>query len=200
MAGTLFLALAAGCIPLSLQPIYTPDVLCWEPRLLGSWGEGSGDGTVWTFSVENELEKAYRLTAVDGDEKASYIAHLIQLGDTWFLDLFVEKYPGLSENPDLLGMQLVPVHSFFKLNFGQNELRFHMLNPEWLQDKIEEKRLTIPYQSIEALDDWPVFTASPKRMQRFLRKWAHVEEAWKSDSALSRIESGATASAVAPNA
>ena len=179
--GIVALALSAGCIPLSLNPIYDDDTLVYESRMEGRWLE-EGETNHWTFApgaVAPGEERAYRVRVENDEDVAEYVGRLIRLGEHYFLDLYVEeypRYPGLSE--DLLGMQLVPAHAFFRIAFTDGGFQMFVLDPDWLEDRMDRGRLWAPHAPIEAWDGYPVFTGSTKRMQRFLRKWAGHDEAW----------------------
>ncbi len=176
------LVMLAGCIPLSLNPIYTDDVLVNDPRLEGVWGEDASES--WTIAPAED--RAYTFTVRDDEEISEYTGRLIRLKDDYFLDLEVKSIPGYPD--DLLTMQLVPAHTFFKVVFTDTGVRLDMLNMDWLTERCDRGRMRAPYARVEAFDNAPVFTGSPKRMQRFLRRWAHVEEAWSPGDEIKRLE------------
>lgn len=186
--GFVALALCAGCIPLSLNPIYDDSVLVYESRLEGQWIQDDSSNR-WTFAPGTFGPGEDRTYSVrveeDGEEVAEYSGHLIQLGKHYFLDLYVVKYPkyeGLED--DLLGMQLVPAHAFFKVEFTDKGTNLFVLDPDWLEQRMDRGRLWAPHIPVEGFDGYPVFTGSTKRMQRFLRKWAGHDEAWGDEMAL----------------
>ncbi|MCC6491275.1 MAG: hypothetical protein IT364_27545, partial [Candidatus Hydrogenedentes bacterium] len=138
-----------------------------EPALEGVWGDAPEQ---WTFEKAGENE--YRLkVSEDKERQAEFSAHLVQLKKHRFLDL------ELSGGPDLLEweqMHLVPAHSFWAVDVTGDTLRLRNFDPEWLEDRIEDKRLWVPYTQTE---DFLVLTAETKRLQRFMLRWVDDEEA-----------------------
>ncbi|MBI2434682.1 MAG: hypothetical protein HYV26_17640 [Candidatus Hydrogenedentes bacterium] len=178
------LAILGGCIPLSLQPIYTDDVLVCEPRLEGEW-KAEEDALTWRFARGEG--KSYTVSVKEDETEMEYAGHLVKLGEHYFLDLLVQRAEGLPEGDRLLELQLVPVHLFLRLAFSDAGIQLFVLDFDWLEDRIEQHRLWAPHTQLKALDDYPLFTASPKRMQRFLKRWANHEEAWEDGGLLVRV-------------
>ncbi|GMV90273.1 MAG: hypothetical protein AMXMBFR82_00510 [Candidatus Hydrogenedentota bacterium] len=161
------LLLSASCIPLSLHPLYTDEDLVYDPGLEGAWGE---EGEQWIF--EKADEKEYKLTIKDNDESFIFSAHLVQLKEYRFLDMQASEVAGLS---DFFGGFLVPAHGIFQIEREGDTFRLRTMDYEWLEDRLEKGRLWVAH---EELDDWFVFTADTKRMQRFFLKWVDHEDAY----------------------
>lgn len=180
----LLLALT-GCIPMSLNPIHTADVLVDDDRLVGVWG--GSEENAWT--IVHDGHGRYRMTARENDATYEYEAHLIRLEDTLFLDLKIQSGPNYPD--DIYQLQLVPAHTFFKVVLTENSLRLDSLNIDWLVERADRGRLYATHVRIDEFDNLPVFTCSPKRMQRFLRRWAHDEEAWSVGDEAPKLRSAA---------
>src|SRR5436190_15671489 len=79
-----------GCIPTSINPLYTGQDLVFDPALIGVWsGEGDSKET-WTFEKAGDTE--YKFICTDDEGKTGrFEAHLLKLGHTQFLDLFPDE-------------------------------------------------------------------------------------------------------------
>jgi len=180
MLSSAVLVIAAGCIPLSLHPLYTDEDLTYDTGLEGVWGD---EHDRWTF--EKAGENVYKLTVENGDEgPALFSAHLVQLKKYCFLDLQVSEVAGLS---DFESMMLIPVHGIWQYERDGDTFRLRTLDYEWLGDRREKGRLWVSHDELE---DWFVFTAEPKRMQRFFLKWIDNEDAYGDWEEISRMSSG----------
>lgn len=163
-----------SCIPLSIAPIYSADVLLYDQELEGVWEEG---GETWTFTRAEG--KSYRLQISNGEETLEYLVHLVKLREVLFLDLLVTAAEGLPESAELLGLQLIPAHTFLKLEKTKDGMNLYFMDSEWIEERLENHRLRIPHVKVESMDGWPVFTASTARMQQFLKRWANTKAAWR---------------------
>ncbi len=161
------MVLFAGCIPLSIHPLYTDEDLVYDTGLEGAWGE---EEEQWIF--EKADEKEYKLTIKDGEEIFVFSAHLVQLKDYRFLDMQASEVAGLS---DFFAGFLIPAHGVFQIEREGDTLRLRTMDYEWLEERRENGRLWVAH---EELDDWFVFTADTKRMQRFFLKWIDNEDAY----------------------
>lgn len=171
------LCMCLGCVPLSMGPIYTEDVLVFEAGLIGSWQELDREpGQQWR--ILRGAGKSYEIQVTDqeGVVEVSYAGHLVQLRGVYFMDFLVTGGSAYPEDP--IALQLLPVHLFMKLALVDGNLRLYSLDVDWLMARADQGRLFVPHHRVEALDDWPVFSASPRRMQQFLKRWAHKEAAW----------------------
>src|SRR5205809_2041484 len=68
-----------GCIPTSINPLYTGQDLVFDPALIGVWtGEGDSKET-WTFEKAGVTEYKFVYTEEDG-KTGRFEAHLLKLG------------------------------------------------------------------------------------------------------------------------
>src|SRR6266436_7895790 len=83
---TLGLVLAlGGCVP-SLHPLYTDNDVVFDAALLGQWVSTERDSKE-TLTFTKGDKNAYKLVQIDDSSKGVYIAHLIKLDGTLFLDV-----------------------------------------------------------------------------------------------------------------
>ena len=167
------LCLAAGCIPISLNPIYTDDDLVFDEGLLGAWSEGA-DSESWTF--ERDGDKAYTLTIRQTGEERPVVlsAHLVQIKKHRLLDLTLTDESELPELEEWEAFHLLPVHSFWYMKREGDAFSLRTFDYDWLEERMDKGRLWVSHEEIA---DRLVFTAKTARMQRFLAKWGNDEDA-----------------------
>jgi hypothetical protein len=166
--------LVSGCWTLSVDPLYSEDTLVFQPELLGIWGDpdDSSSGT-WTF-LPVEGQKAYRLV-IEEPEKPDglFEAHLVQLGDHLFMDLYPEE-PG-SGNEFYVG-HVIPAHSIWKMSIQGYVVTLDILDSQWLKQQIDSGKSQLQHLR---RDDVIVLTASTAELQTFVQE--HAEEAFTDD-------------------
>lgn len=164
--------LLAGCVVSSLNPIYTPDSLALEPRVLGTWLEEDG-----TWSFEKKEANSYRSTWSSGDESAHFETHFCRIGDHLFMDLYPEKpHPG----EDLF---MIPTHTFARVSVEGETMRVSFLDQQWLEEKLETGEVSVPHAIVEGR---PILTGSTSEVRSFLLAYASNEEAFGAAMQLSR--------------
>ncbi|MFH1614705.1 MAG: hypothetical protein ABIG61_06450 [Planctomycetota bacterium] len=191
----LLAALLGGCV-LSIHPLYTANVLVFEEKLLGVW---IGDDSRWEFKIgkdENPYaafgggkrqdgKRFYSLT-IDQDEKQTkrgeFVAHLVKLDDTLFLDLFPAE-PNLAS--DFYKFHLLPVHSFIKVEQIDPTLKMRMSDSSKFEKMLAKDPNIIDF---EAASERIVLTAEPNELQEFLRKHANNENFFGDPFELKRFE------------
>jgi len=164
----------AGCIP-SLHPLYTSKDVIFDQSLLGAWTGEKKSG--WTFS--NEGGK-YQAIYTDNDGKTGeFVAHLLKLNGTMFLDLFPAD-PGLAQNGFYM-MHLVPAHSFLLVSRIDPVLELTPLSPNWLKNYLKEHPDAIAHEVITDEKDAHtaiVLTASTEQLQKFVLANLHTTGAF----------------------
>ena len=159
------LVLVAACVP-SLHPFYTAADLVRDPALSGTWWGDDEDS--FTFEEDGE---AYSMVHEIKGVKKEFEAHLFRLGDVLWLDL----YPVTSNDPDLHDTHLIPVHTVSRVWLEEGALRLGMLSPDWLEEKLDAKTLSIAH---ERVGNAVVLTAPTAKLQKFLRVHADDAEAF----------------------
>ena len=178
----LFGFLAAGCLPVSLEPLYTESDLILDKSLVGNWTSDQGKES-WTFE-ETEEEKVYLLRHIDNEKRgAAFAARLVVLGKHRFLDLYPAEID--AELNWLAGCQLIPGHVFFRLSISGDGMQLIPMSLEWLNEHIEKDPEAIRHKRIEEDgDDRILFTASTAELQKFVLKHADDTAAFDPESAL----------------
>ena len=115
--------LSSACLVVSLQPVYEPDTIAFDPALLGTWIASDDDMTV---SFERAEWHSYHVTIEERDDRTRLSARLTRVGEQLYLD--VSPLDGADVAPLLL-----PVHGLYRLELDGDELSLADLNYEQLR-------------------------------------------------------------------
>ena len=160
----------AGCVP-SLQPLYTPEDLVFDPALVGTW-TGPGGSDSWSFQKSDE--NAYRLTIAGTEEPDRFDVRLVRLGDRLFLDIYPVE--SLDMGGSFYRGHLILTHSFARISLDQDTLQVASLDHTWLWGMISDKKLKISHELVNVNE--VVLTAPTKDLQAFVKKYAGNKEAF----------------------
>lgn len=161
----LIAGIVAGCVP-SWHPLYTDQDIIFDSQLIGTWTKDNGD-EVWKF--EKDGENKYKLTHSDNEGKSTFEAHLVQLKDRRFLDLYIRD----AEESKLSGVAkatLVPAHLFLRVDQIASSLKMAAVNPDWVANEANLKGVAHLKEK-----DRIMFTAETKDLQAFVLKHAEGE-------------------------
>jgi hypothetical protein len=154
------LALAAGCVP-SLQPLYTPDTITFDPALLGTWGE-TNKTERWEFTKAGEDH--YTLKHTDKEKRsAEFAAYLVKVKDQRFLDIYPEDSE--AKLNDLFAMHMVPAHTFLWIPKLGATLEMTLMKPDAIKQLLADKPAALKHEKVK---DGILLTAAPKELQAFL--------------------------------
>jgi hypothetical protein len=167
--------LAAGCIP-SLHPLYTEKELVFDPSIVGVWAEKDADASKDSWEFKKGEGKSYELVVKEEGVAAKFFAHVVKLGEYRFLDTSPAEWTaeGGPEH-ELLSYHLIPGHLFWKMWTKDGVLYLALLDPEWLEEKIDENALGVEYAEVE---DMIVLTAKTKELQEFVLRAVEDPEAF----------------------
>lgn len=162
--------LAAGCIPLSIHPIYTDADLVFEPALVGSFGDGE---EIWEF--EQKDERSYVLTVTEADEESPhYQVRLAKVGDLLLMDFYPE--PSAAKVDEYLGTLLMPLHTFAVAESIEPDLVLKTLDMRVIEKLLAKDPAALKH---EIVDDAMIITASPKELQAFVQEFADNDSVWE---------------------
>lgn len=179
-----------GCGIYSLHPLYDTSTLVFNATLLGTWV--NNDGNTWNFEKaikldDDELQKlglnenTYLLTHTDMEngKQAQLHVHIVRLEDALFLDIYpADNYDEQIGN-GLLASNLLPVHTFAKIEINKDELIFHAFDPEWVDNLFEHKKIRIAHENVAYFGHTlRVLTASTTELQKFVAKYRNEKEAF----------------------
>jgi hypothetical protein len=104
----------AGCIP-SLNPVYRPENLVFDPAVIGAWKQPNSNET-WQFTKRDN--KSYNLVYSDEQgQQGRFIAHIAEIQGKRFLDLFPDE--SKLEGIGLYKFHLVPIHTIYLIRQTQ---------------------------------------------------------------------------------
>ncbi len=156
--------LLAACVP-SLNPLYTSNELVYDPGMEGTWTEKEGHNT-WV--IRKGEDKAYEIRYTEKGVPAGFEGHLVALGDHFFLDLYPAE-PGIRN--DFYKGHLIRAHTFGRITRNGDQMQVAMLNPDWLEPLITQKKISLEHARIE---DGILLTAPTAALQELIRK--HVAD------------------------
>lgn len=181
LAGVL---LISGCIVASLNPLYDSEKeLVAEPALVGTWSSDEKE----SFTFIEDGKNRYECTITSDSIANNFEVCIVQLGKYRFLDLFPKD---LDEKQNALNLyyrlHMIPVHSFSKIWFKNDQLYVSELNLDWMKKQIELKKINIPYHEVNGVI---VLTGPTKQLQKFVLKYANDTAVFpKSEEGLKRIK------------
>jgi hypothetical protein len=120
------LALAPGCLVLSLNPSYEGETMGWEPGLLGAWLDADDKASM---EIERGEWKSYRIKYVHPVETGVLTGHLTSIGDDRFLDVM----PAVGEDH---GSFLIPAHAVLRVVLDGDRLELTPLSYDWMNDRL----------------------------------------------------------------
>lgn len=184
LAFGLLVVLLNSCV-YSLFPIYTDDTLVYFPDLIGRWKiEGASSDYVefsnlpkekgfFDNSSENEpgdpsKQKSYLVEIMDDGDKEVFVGHIAEIGKDFFLDL----YPREQDFDETLASNMMPVHTFIKLNFRNDQLDLTSFDLEKLNKLFESNLIRLRHENV---DGTILITAQPKEIQKFLDRYSDDE-------------------------
>ena len=148
--------LSSACLVVSLQPVYEPETIAFDPALLGTWIASDDDLSV---SFERAEWHSYHLTVEERDNRTRLTARLTRVGEDLYLD--VSPLDGADVAPLLL-----PVHGLYRLVLDGDALSLADLNYEQLERLARDGAAGVP-MAIDARKN-VVITASTADLRRWL--------------------------------
>ena len=170
----------SGCITYSLHSGYTgPQDFVVEERLAGTWVDASSTQAGFVGPEQVLIvprgERALRVVhwfgkADEGDSLVS-LGHVLRFGSTLIVDL--EPDPKFEANTFVL-----PAHTFWKVEFAGDTLRWGELEPKWAVRAARSVRCAV--DSLDAGEDpTPVLTGHTPAVRRLLARAATDPKAFE---------------------
>jgi len=203
----LLAGLLGGCIPvISLHPLFTEEDLVFEEKLLGTWIDDpnspkstwefkrivDSSKKEWEFDLPKKPEKAYKLILLDNKEgtKGSFFAHVVKLKDRLFLDVFPSRFPCAQLDPKqdwaFNMFFLIPGHSFAIIDSIEPQLKIRWTTQNEMEKLFKEESKAIKHELVE---NRIILTASTKKLQAFVLKYADDKRVFPAKAVLTRKKS-----------
>ncbi|MBO3698221.1 hypothetical protein [Roseivirga sp. E12] len=125
-------------------------------------------------------DESYKMTFVDDDERFVYQAHIVRIGEDYFLDL----YPLPEYSSGGFGENLFPVHTFMKMDVTSEKLNLTLFDLEKLSDLFKSNLVRLRHENV---DGTILITAQPKEIQKFLERYSDDESVFESVDTYSKI-------------
>jgi hypothetical protein len=139
-----FVLAIGGCVP-SLNPVYRPEDLVYDPSALGAWTQEDGKSR-WEFFERDG--KSYRLLYTDQEgNQGRFIAHLAKIEGTLFLDLFPEEVA--TEGNSFYKFHLVPIHTIYRVRQTSPNLVLSAIDYKWLEEELRNDPAPVQTSTFE---------------------------------------------------
>ena len=168
----------AGCYVQSVHPLITEDKLIFDPNLVGTWADAKepGESTV----IEAVGENSYKLTFTDDGVPSEYEGHLVQLGESVYLDMF----PANARRKGC-GDDFVPLHLILWIQRDGDEMNVADVHHEWLSKMIDNKEINIPHFRY---DGRIVLSMETEQLQHAIMGFAGTKEAFGKPTLFHRVK------------
>jgi hypothetical protein len=183
---------SAGCLQQSLTPLFLVDETVFDDRLEGTW---RCQMETWTFerrALRDKPGKPYYHVQIQRDgQRAELYALTGRIGPDLFVDFAVDDVP---VNGAFVGSHLLAVHTFGRVRLEGSELSFDMLDSNWVESAVTERRTSIPYVRVSAppVDDLSggaaaiVLNAPPAELRALVAGAIGIRDAFDEEVSLVR--------------
>ena len=190
----LLAALLGGCVPvMSLHSLYTEENVVFEEKLLGTWvDDPNSPEAIWEFKRVDDPKNAYKLIFSNKKgQKGSFVALLVKLENSLFLDVFPDEFPCDPDDPNKTDWHfnvffLIPAHTFIKIDSIEPQLKMRLTIEDKMEELLEQYPNAVKHTS--SIWDRLVLTASTKELQAFVLKYADDERVFANEIVLNRRE------------
>jgi hypothetical protein len=163
----LLLGPLAGCLVVSLQPLYDEKTVEFDETLPGVWADTDGESTL---TIERGAWNAYDLTYQEGKTVTKLLGHLTRVGGQMVLDATVAS--GI-EKP----MVTVQAHWPFRLDHRGDTFSVRALDYDWFKTHLSSRQLA-PLAPVFDGEQDVVLTASTPALRDWIAQHATAEGAW----------------------
>jgi hypothetical protein len=185
-----------GCLPvLSLHPLYTEKDIVVDKKLYGTWTDDPNNNDpnnskmTWDFESIDEPNNAYRLTLADENGLGGlFVVHLVRLQDKLFMDVYPGALPSDANDSSQLvwphnAFFLIAGHTFLKVDSIEPQLKLRIIFESNMEKLLKEKPDAVEHTFV---NERLVLTASTKKLQEFILKYANDERVFTDPVTLSR--------------
>lgn len=131
-----------------------------------------GKATSFEGSMYESYDESYRITVMDEGKKTVYIGHVAKIGTDHFLDI----YPLAEYSDGGFGSNMMPVHTFLKLNFKDDQLDLTPFDLEKLNRLFESNLIRLRHENV---DGTVLITAQPEEIQKFIDRYSDDESVFE---------------------
>ncbi|WP_057938241.1 hypothetical protein [Algoriphagus resistens] len=185
LAFGLLVVLLNSCV-FSLFPIYTEDTLVYIPELIGRWDREGHEEYIEFINFPGDGEspdltkaKNYHVVIMEGSERQDFVGHIAEIGKDFFLDLYPndrDSYPSEDYYLKNLYSNMLPVHTFIKLKYANDQLELTAFDLEKLNKLFESNLIRLRHENV---DGTILITAQPKEIQKFIDRYSDDESVFE---------------------
>lgn len=125
-------------------------------------------------------DESYKMIVVENNERFVYQAHVAQIGEDMFLDL----YPLPEFSDAAFGANLFPVHTFMKLNMQDGNLELTQFDLEKLNKLFESNLIRLRHEMVDGV---ALITAQPEEIQKFLDRYSNDDTVFENKETYTKI-------------
>ena len=174
-------AFLAGCTCAgSLRPVASPETLTTVPQIEGTWLSKNADSAD-AVTVTRTAEKSYQLRWKEDNKDVDLIfdMSLVQMDKKLFFDAAFNHLETKQGRETAYDLGVLPIHFLGRIWVEEKAMRIGLLKYEWLQQKVQDGQVKLPYLEHHAKDeDLILFTAKAEDVRAFLRQYAEDQEAF----------------------
>jgi len=156
----------AGCYVQSVCPLYSTDKLTFDPGLVGTWVDPEEPDETITCAAAGD--SAYTISVVGKGATEEIVGHLVQLGETVYLDMFPSQ-----ATIKACGGDFIPLHNIIIIQRDGDDLKTMSMDFAWLDKKIGDNELDISHFRY---DGRIVLSAETDELQRAVTGFTWKEE------------------------
>lgn len=126
-------------------------------------------------------EESYKMVVKQNKERYVYQAHIAQIGEDMFLDL----YPLPEFSDAAFGANLFPVHTFMKLNMKDGKLELTQFDLDKLNKLFESNLIRLRHEMVDGV---ALISAQPQEIQKFLDKYSSDESVFENTEVYTKVK------------
>lgn len=143
--------------------------------------KAGGKVTSFEGSMYESNDESYRIIVMDDGERTEYIGHVAKIGKDHFLDI----YPMAEYSDSGFGSNMMPVHTFMKLELKGGQLDMTQFDLDKLNRLFESNLIRLRHENV---DGTVLITAQPKEIQKFLDRYSDDESVFEETDTYQKID------------
>jgi hypothetical protein len=189
-------AFFGGCGLATFYPIFTPEGLVYDSRLLGNWANENDTplsfqpaSTVDDQSIPEKLRPYKNKFFLQQTHDTKRLAFLTIIGNHFYLDVYPLEENG-SENVAewFYSSHLVKRHLIYRVDFlNAGALKIRSIEQDYLEKLLKSKEVRMPFTVVResSSDEQKILVTSPTEdLQRFIAKYGDDEKAYNNEHSL----------------
>ena len=126
-------------------------------------------------------DESYKMIVMENNERYVYQAHIAQIGE----DLFLDLYPLPEFSDAAFGANLFPVHTFMKLRLNNGNLELTQFDLEKLNKLFESNLIRLRHEMVDGV---ALISAQPEEIQKFLDRYSNDDSVFENKEVYTKLE------------